>query len=480
MPSQQLTFPDEEFSVVIHDSGMFTVKEINRLKILQDVIDRNLRPGQAAEMLGITPRHCSRLLKRYRQSGPLGMNNQSRGRTGNRLLPASLTDQALNIIRERYADFGPTLAREKLAENHGIVLGKETLRRLMIKTGLWVPRKKRAPKIQQPRYRRACCGELIQIDGCDHHWFENRAPACTALVYVDDATSRLMQLRFVKSESTFTYFEATRGYLEKHGKPLALYSDKASVFRINNKNATGGDGYTQFGRAMHELNIQTICANTSSAKGRVERAHLTLQDRLVKELRLRGISSVDAANDFADEFMTDYNRRFGKAPRHDFDVHRPLETDDDLTTFFTWREPRRVSKSLTVQYDKVLYLIADSELSRRAIGKYIEVWHYPDGHKELRLNGAVLPYSTYDRLQEIDQGAIVDNKRLGRTLEFIKLVQDKRDNNRSQALPAGDGPSRRRRKPTENKSQRSLNGDDMLEALKILQSRSEEIFGTKK
>ncbi|MFO3938102.1 ISNCY family transposase [Enterobacter hormaechei] len=459
---------------------MFTVKEINRLKILQDVIDRNLRPGQAAEMLGITPRHCSRLLKRYRQSGPLGMNNQSRGRTGNRLLPASLTDQALNIIRERYADFGPTLAREKLAENHGIVLGKETLRRLMIKTGLWVPRKKRAPKIQQPRYRRACCGELIQIDGCDHHWFENRAPACTALVYVDAATSRLMQLRFVKSESTFTYFEATRGYLEKHGKPLPLYSDKASVFRINNKNATGGDGYTQFGRAMHELNIQTICANTSSAKGRVERAHLTLQDRLVKELRLRGISSVDAANDFADEFMTDYNRRFGKAPRHDFDVHRPLETDDDLTTFFTWREPRRVSKSLTVQYDKVLYLIADSELSRRAIGKYIEVWHYPDGHKELRLNGAVLPYSTYDRLQEIDQGAIVDNKRLGRTLEFIKLVQDKRDNNRSQALPAGDGPSRRRRKPTENKSQRSLNGDDMLEALKILQSRSEEIFGTKK
>ncbi|WP_438612869.1 ISNCY family transposase [Klebsiella variicola] len=459
---------------------MFTVKEINRLKILQDVIDRNLRPGQAAEMLGITPRHCSRLLKRYRQSGPLGMNNQSRGRTGNRLLPASLTDQALNIIRERYADFGPTLAREKLAENHGIVLGKETLRRLMIKTGLWVPRKQRAPKIQQPRYRRACCGELIQIDGCDHHWFENRAPACTALVYVDDATSRLMQLRFVKSESTFTYFEATRGYLEKHGKPLALYSDKASVFRINNKNATGGDGYTQFGRAMHELNIQTICANTSSAKGRVERAHLTLQDRLVKELRLRGISSVDAANDFADEFMTDYNRRFGKAPRHDFDVHRPLETDDDLTAFFTWREPRRVSKSLTVQYDKVLYLIEDNELSRRAIGKYIEVWYYPDGRKELRLNGVVLPYSTYDRLQEIDQWAIVDNKRLGRTLEFIKLIQDKRDNNRSQALPAGDGPSRRSRKPTEKKSQRSLDEDDMLNTLKTLQSRSDEIFGTRK
>ena len=289
-----------------------------------------------------------------------------------------------------------------------------------------------------------------------------------------------MQLRFVKSESTFTYFEATRGYLEKHGKPLALYSDKASVFRINNKNATGGDGYTQFGRAMHELNIQTICANTSSAKGRVEQAHLTLQDRLVKELRIRGISSVDAANDFADEFMADYNRRFAKAPRHDFDVHRPLETDDNLVEFFTWREPRRVSKSLTMHYDKVLYLIEDNELSRRDIGKYIDVWYYTDGRKELRLNGDVLPYSTYDRLQEIDQGTIVDNKRLGRTLEFIKLVQDKRDNNRSQALPAGDGPSRRRRKPTEKKSQRSLNGDDMLEALKTLQSCSEKISGKRR
>lgn len=288
-----------------------------------------------------------------------------------------------------------------------------------------------------------------------------------------------MQLRFVKSESTFTYFEATRGYLEKYGEPLAFYSDKASVFRVNNKNATGGDGYTQFGRAMYELNIQTICANTSSAKGRVERAHLTLQDRLVKEFRLRGISAVDEANAYVNEFMDDYNRRFAKAPRHDFDVHRPLENHDDLAAFFTWREPRRVSKSLTVQYDKVLYLIEDNELSRKAIGKYIEVWHYPHGPKELRLNGVALPYSTYDRLSEIDQGAIVDNKRLGRTLELIKLVQDKRDNTRSQTVPAGDGPSRRRRKPTEKKSQRLLDGDDMLDALKTLQSRSEKVFDKK-
>ena len=443
-----------------HATEFFTLDDVNRLKIIQDVIDRRQTTQMAARRLGISERQCRRLIARYHECGPLGITSRRRGKPSNHQLPVGLAEYALSLIRERYSDFGPTLACEKLAELHDVHLCKETVWTLMVKAGLWIPRKQRAPRIQQPRYRRACCGELIQIDSCDHHWFENRAPAC--------------------SESTFTYFEATRGYLEKHGKPLALYSDKASVFRINNKNATGGDGYTQFGRAMHELNIQTICANTSSAKGRVERAHLTLQDRLVKEFRLRGISSMDAANDFSDAFMADYNQRFAKAPRHDFDVHRQLETDDDLAALFTWREARRVSKSLTVQYDKVLYLLEDNELSRRAIGKYIEVWHYPDGQKELRLNGDVLPYSTYDRLSEIDQGAIVDNKRLGRTLEFIKLVQDKRDNNRSQAIPSGDGPSRRHRKPTEKKSQRSLNGDDMLEALKTLQSRSEEIFGKRK
>lgn len=414
----------------------FTMNEVNRLKMIQDVIDRRLTTHLAAERLGISDRQCRRLLQRYREDGPLGMADRRRGKPSNYQLPEGLAEHAIQIIRERYADFGPTLACEKLAELHGVVLSKETVRKLMILSGLWIPRRLRAPKIQQPRCRRACVGELIQIDGCDHRWFEDRGPACTLLVYVDDATSRLMQLHFVKSESTFTYFEATRGYLEQHGKPLAFYSDKASIFRINNKNAAGGKGLTQFGRAMNELNITGICANTSSAKGRVERAHLTLQDRLVKELRLRGISTPDAANAFADAFMADYNRRFAKAPRHDFDVHRPLDADDDLDRIFTWREPRKVSKSLTVRYDKMLYLLEDNEQSRRAIGKYLDSWQYPDGRVELRSNGAVLPYSAYDRLSEVDQGAIIDNKRLGHALAVAKLMQDKRDNTRSQALPA--------------------------------------------
>lgn len=231
-----------------------------------------------------------------------------------------------------------------------------------------------------------------------------------------------MHLLFVKSESTFTYFEATRCYTEKYGKPMMLYSDKASVFRVNNKHATTSPGETQFARAMRCLNITPLCA----AKGRVERAHLTLQDRLDKELRLNGISTIEAANAFAEEYMADYNRRFAKAPLHDFNAHRPLALNDDLDAEFTWREPRRVSKSLTVQYDKMLYLIEDSEYSRRAIGKFIDVWHYPDRHKELRLNGVLLPYSTYDRLSEVDPVAIVDNKRLGHVLDVVRQVQKKR------------------------------------------------------
>ena len=148
-----------------------------------------------------------------------------------------------------------------------MMLAKETVRHLMTDAGLWIPRRQRPPKIYQPRDRRACLGELIQIDGSDHRWFEDRAPACTLLVFVDDATSRLMALHFTATESTFSYFEATRAYLERHGKPVAFYSDKASVFRTTQTPRTAGKGVTQFGRAMYELNIDTFCANTSPAKG---------------------------------------------------------------------------------------------------------------------------------------------------------------------------------------------------------------------
>jgi hypothetical protein len=195
-----------------------------------------------------------------------------------------------------YWDFGPTLASEKLREVRGITLGRETLRLWMIDAGPWRDRKRRRKHVHQPRYRRDCVDELVQVDGCEHWWFEDRGPQYTLLVFIDDATSRLVHLQFVESESTFAYFKATRTYLEAWGKPVAFYSDKHGVFRVNHPGALGGDGMTQFGRALHALNIDIICANSSQAKGRVERAHKTLQDRLVKELRLAGASSLAEGN----------------------------------------------------------------------------------------------------------------------------------------------------------------------------------------
>ncbi|WP_225034032.1 ISNCY family transposase, partial [Paraburkholderia sp. XV] len=388
-----------------------SMRELDRLKVIQAIVEIGLKPGRAAERLGLTVRQVERLVTRYRERGPSGVASGRRGRPGNRKLDAGLAVRALTIVRERYADFGPTLAREKLEECHGIRLAKETVRRLMTEGGLWVPRKQRPPKLYQPRARRACLGELVQIDGSDHRWFEDRAPACTLLVYVDDATSRLMQLHFTATESTFSYFEATRAYLERHGKPVAFYSDRASVFRSTCAGKTGRS-VTHFGRAMYELNIDTFCANSSSAKGRVERAHLTLQDRLVKELRLKGISTVADANAYAPCFIAAYNARFAKPPRSTFDAHRPLRDDEDLDRLMTWRETRRVTKSLTVQYDRVMYLLEDTPANRALVHRYIDVWEYPDGRIEIRADGEVLACRRYDQLAEVDQGAVIEHKRL--------------------------------------------------------------------
>lgn len=442
-----------------------SMRELDRLKAIQAVVDGMLRPGVAAERLQLSDRQLRRLVHRYQSEGSSGLLSRHRGRPSNHQLNPVIVDQALRIIRERYADFGPTLACEKLAECHGLTVSRETVRRLMTAEGFWVPRKQRPPKIYQPRHRRPCVGELIQIDGSDHHWFEDRGPACTLLVYVDDATSRIMELYFTPSESAFSYFHATREYLERFGKPMAFYSDKASVFRVNKKDAQGGDGHTQFGRALYELNIEGICANSSQAKGRVERTHLTLQDRLVKELRLRNISNMVDANAFTTHFMTDYNRRFAKPPRSLHDAHRPLRDDENLDLIFAWREPRCVSRNLTIQYDKRLYLLTDTPETRALAGHYIDVYQFPDGRVEPRAKGSALPFVIYDRLSEVDQGEIVDNKRLGHVLQMAQFIQEQRDDRRSQSVPGVEGEARKRGRAPGKKSQRQFDQDDIRKAL---------------
>jgi hypothetical protein len=265
-------------------------QEFSRLEVLLRVQSGRLRVADACVLIGLQRRQVFRLLRGLKQDGAASLLSKHRGKPSNHRLPAEVRTLALSIVRERYADFGPTLAAEKLSEHHGCSVSRETLRGWMIAEGLWQDRRHRLPPPHQPRRRRDCLGELVQIDGSEHAWFEDRGPPCTLLAFVDDATSRLMELRFVTSESAFDYFRATRAYLEAHGKPVALYSDKHGIFRVNRKEAVGGDGVTQFGRALLALNIDIICANSPQAKGRIERAFGTLQDRMVKSLppRRRG------------------------------------------------------------------------------------------------------------------------------------------------------------------------------------------------
>jgi hypothetical protein len=274
-------------------------------------------------------------------------------------------------------------------------------------------------------------GELVQIDGCEHAWFEDRGPKCTLLVYVDDATSRLKELRFAASESTFDYFTSTRAYLEDHGKPVAFYSDKASIFRVAVGEAAKGAGITQFGRALSELNIDIVCANTPQAKGRVERAHLTLQDRLVKELRLRSISTSEAGNAYLPLFRADYNQRFGREPVSPHDAHRPLRDDEDLDLIFTWQEERKLSRNLTINYKRVMYLVEPGPETQTLAGQRCRVHEYEDGHVEVRHADKLLPCSVFfDKDPRVQQGAIVTNKRLGAVLSKIQRDQQERDRQR--------------------------------------------------
>ncbi|EPX83614.1 Mobile element protein [Salipiger mucosus DSM 16094] len=327
-------------------------RELRRVEVLAQIDDGRLSVENGAHVLDLTRRQVFRLLKRYRTDGAASIRHRARGKTPNNRIHPAKRDYALALVKDNYSDFGPTLAAEMLAEHHGVKISRETLRKWMVEDGLWLSRKQRRT-FHQPRVRRECVGELIQIDGSDHRWFEDRGPPCTLLVFIDDATSTLMELRFVKSESTFSYFEALESYLLKHGRPVAFYSDKHTVFRVAKDDAKGGARMTQFGRALNELNIEILCANSSQAKGRVERANRTLQDRLVKELRLAGISDMEAANAYLDAFRDRYNARFAKLPARPDNLHRALNVEPDrLADILCWREKRYVGHQLTFSYDR--------------------------------------------------------------------------------------------------------------------------------
>lgn len=339
------------------DTLLLTKKELSRVQVLEQLRAKTIKQHQAAQQLNLSVRQVKRLLCAFRRQGAKAVVSKKRGQRSHHQLPRGVKAQAVHLLHRHYADFGPTLAHEKLTEVHHLTLGLETLRQLMIHEGLWKPRRARRPVVHPLRERRARRGELVQIDGSPFAWFEDRGPACTLLVFIDDATSQLMELLFAEAETTFSYFEVTEQYLRHYGKPVAFYSDKLGVFRVNLPNSLTGEGATQFGRALYQLGIQLLCANTPQAKGRVEKANRTLQDRLVKEMRLRGIATMAEGNAYLPAFREDYNRRFAVTPRSVENAHRPLLPHEDLARILTVQELRHLSKNLTFNYHNVIYQI---------------------------------------------------------------------------------------------------------------------------
>jgi hypothetical protein len=403
---------------------MMSQRDVQRIEVLTEVLSGRRTVASAAIVLAVSVRQVHRLLIKYREDGGGGLIHKGRGQASNHRHTPGIREYALELIRTRYADFGPTLAIEVLLDKHAIKVGRETLRTWMVQDGLWLSRKQRRT-FHQPRLRRECFGELVQIDGSDHRWFEQRGDACTLLVFIDDATSRLMQLRFVPSESTDSYFEALQGYLEAHGCPVAFYSDKHTVFRVNKPNAKGGSGMTQFGRALAELNIEILCANSSQAKGRVERANRTLQDRLVKELRLAGICDMAAGNIFLSTFMERFNERFAVPAQKPENLHRSLNVKASrLTDILCHREQRYVSAQLTLSYDRKQIILERSELADKLAGQYVELYDFSDRPLEVRWKGHSLPYRVFSKDQRVSHTAVVENKRLGHALALVKAQQD--------------------------------------------------------
>ena len=403
---------------------MMSERELNRIEVLAQVDDGRLTVENAANMLDLTRRQIFRLLKRYRTEGAPAIRHKARGKAPNNKIHKAKRDYVVALVKENYEDFGPTLAAEMLAEHHGFKVSRETLRKWMTDDGIWLSRKQRRT-FHQPRLRRECFGELIQIDGSDHRWFEDRADPCTLLVFIDDATSMLMELRFVKSESTFSYFGALESYLLKHGRPVAFYSDKHTVFRVAKPNEHM-TGMTQFGRALAELNVEILCANSSQAKGRVERANRTLQDRLVKELRLVGVSSMEDGNAFLEGFVQRYNAKFAKAPAKPDNLHRALNIEPErLAEVFCLRDKRYVTKDLTLKYDRKRIKLAVNDLTRGLVGKYADVYEMADGRIQVRAKGVALPHTILNPERQITHAAITENKHLSAVLAHIKDEQAK-------------------------------------------------------
>jgi transposase len=384
-----------------------TQKEADRLHVMKLLESKRINLKKAAKLMNLSKRQTIRIKNSYLKSGVKGLISKRRGKPSPNKISDEIKQKTASVIREKYYDFGPTLAKEKLEKTEHIKMAVETIRQIMIKEGLWKSRKHKKVIVHQMRSRRSCFGELIQIDGSYHQWFENRSDKCCLLVFIDDATSKITSAKFCKHETTFDYLQVLEDHINKYGKPLSFYSDKHSVFKVNNKKNITGKEITHFAFVLKELDIELICANTPQAKGRVERANGILQDRLIKEMRLKNISSIEEGNIFLKEYLQEHNEKFSKEALCSEDAHRPLKCSEYLKEIFAHKEQRKLSKDLTFQYNGILYQI-DPQMASFGMKHAPVTVINKQGNIEVRYKGQRLAYKKYSEIEY--QARVVDKK----------------------------------------------------------------------
>lgn len=380
-------------------------KEINRYDIIKRLIRKEFNGTDAAKLLVLSIRQIKRLKAKVKKKGPSGLIHGNRGKESPLRVLEKERENIASLIKEKYYDFGPTFAAEKLEEKHGIKRDPKTVRQIMIENHLWMPETKKQEQHRAWRQRRSNFGEMEQFDGSYHNWFESRAPKCCLLLSLDDASGIITAAKFAQDEGVFPVFDFWLNYLKKNGKPASIYMDKFSTYKMSQKTAIDNhDLKTQFQRALSELQIEPIFANSPQAKGRVEKLFETLQDRLVKELRLEGISDIESANKYLVKlFIPKFNKQFGVEPRGKENFHRALSARElkELEGIFSRQEIRTVQNDFTISFGNCWYQLTDKQPATICKRDKLTVELRLDNSIKMRLRGKYLNFvqieKTYDR-----------------------------------------------------------------------------------
>jgi transposase len=367
------------------DSIMLRQKDLKRLHVMHKVLEGTMTQAEAADLISLTERQIRRIVKRIRQEGDKGIGHAARGKPSNRKLPKKLKNRIVRLYTTTYPDFGPTLFTEKLEEREGIVISRETARAWLMGEGLWKKQRRRKAH-RQWRERKARFGEMLQMDGSHHDWFEGRGPRCVLMAYSDDATGSVYG-RFYGYEGTIPAMDSFTRYITKYGIPMSVYLDKHTTY----KSWAGRDEFreaepvSQFGRALAELGVKMLHAHSPQAKGRIERLFNTFQDRMVKEMRLRGVSTIPEANRFLASYLPVYNRRFSVPPKKKENLHRTVNVE--LDTILCVKTERTLRNDHTIQHNGTLYQIKDQIRAEKVV-----VEELIDGSMRIRHKGVPLSF----------------------------------------------------------------------------------------